>query len=316
VSASANAITVPLETVRLRLAGISAIPVTPFATDGGIDEAGLRAVVERIVSSGIELLVACGNTSEQASLTDAELEVVTAATLDAAGGAAVLAGVRGDLRTASGQAARAAELGAAGIMIHYPTDPFHRDGGLVSYYRELAAATSGAVVVYVRGGGLPLTVIDLLAETENVVGLKYAVPDVLTFARIVARHGDAFVPVCGLAELWAPFFWLAGARGFTSGLANVVPGLSLALLEFLRLGDYDRAMAVWGALEPFERLRARHASGNNVPVVKEALAILGLSDGSVRPPLAPLDDDDRRELEHVVATLVDAETRYAPDPSP
>jgi 4-hydroxy-tetrahydrodipicolinate synthase len=311
VTASVDPITGPLETVRLRLTGISAIPITPFAEDGEIDEASLRAVVERIVGAGIDLVVACGNTSEQASLSDRELERVVAATLEAADGATVIAGVRGDLRTASAQATRAVELGAAGIMIHYPTDPFYGENGLVTYYRELAAATEGAVVPYVRGRGLPARVLDLLADTDNVVGLKYAVPDVLAFGTIVARHGEAFVPVCGLAELWAPFFSLAGARGFTSGLANVVPRLSLALLDALRAGDYERAMRIWSALEPFERLRARHESGNNVPVVKEALAILGLSDGSVRPPLAPLSEEDRSELERLVPTLVEAASRYS-----
>jgi 4-hydroxy-tetrahydrodipicolinate synthase len=309
VTASVDPITAPLETVRRRLTGISAIPITPFADDGELDEASLRAVVERIVGAGIDLVVACGNTSEQGSLSDRELERVLGATLEAAGSATVIAGVRGDLRTATAQAARAVDLGAAGIMIHYPTDPFYGENGLIAYYCELAAATEGAVVPYVRGRGLPARVLDVLADTENVVGLKYAVPDVLAFGNIVARHRDAFVPVCGLAELWAPFFWLAGARGFTSGLVNVVPNLSLALLDALRAGEYEQAMRIWSAIEPFERLRSRHESGNNVPVVKEALAILGLSDGSVRPPLAPLSAEDRRELEELVPTLVDAPSR-------
>jgi 4-hydroxy-tetrahydrodipicolinate synthase len=309
VTASVHPLTAPLEAVSHRLAGISAIPITPFAAGDEIDEASLRAVVERVVGAGIDLVVACGNTSEQASLSDRELERVLEATVEAAGSATVIAGVRGDLRTASAQAARAVDLGAAGIMIHYPTDPFYGENGLIAYYRELAAATEGAVVPYVRGRGLPGRVLDLLADTENVVGIKYAVPDVLAFGNIVARYRDAFVPVCGLAELWAPFFWLAGARGFTSGLANLVPKLSLALLDALRAGAYELAMRIWSEVEPFERLRARHESGNNVPVVKEALAILGLGDGSVRPPLAPLSEEDRAELEQLVPTLVDAASR-------
>jgi 4-hydroxy-tetrahydrodipicolinate synthase len=288
------------------LSGISAVPVTPFAPDGGIDEAALRAVVRRIVDAGIDLVVTCGNTGEQASLTAEEANRVAAITLEAAGAATVIVGVGGDLRTAAARAAQAAELGAAGVMVHFPTDPYLSDDGLVRYYGELASATDGVVVPYVRARGLSPRVLDSLAERENVVALKYAVPDVLAFAAFAARYGDAMLPICGLAEMWAPFFWLAGARGFTSGLANVFPQVSVAMLEALRAGEFARAMELWRMIEPFERLRARHADANNVPVVKEAMAMLGVIGATVRPPLAGLSETDRAELATIVEHLRDS----------
>jgi 4-hydroxy-tetrahydrodipicolinate synthase len=291
------------ESLRTRLAGISAVPVTPFDRDGGVDDRALREVVGRIADAGIDVVVACGNTGEQASLTDGEAERATTLTIEASGDAAVIAGVGGDLRTAAARAVRAVELGAAGIMVHYPTDPYVSDDGLIAYYTALAEATEGAVVPYLRGRGLSVRVLDSLAATPNVIAVKYAIPDVVAFGAFTSRYRDAFVPVCGLAELWAPFFWLAGARGFTSGLVNVTPKLSRALLVALRAGDYARGMELWRVVEPFERLRARHDNGNNVPVVKEALELLGLAAGTVRPPLAPLGVEDRAELERIVPAL-------------
>lgn len=289
--------------VRSRLSGISAVPVTPFTPEGELDEEALRAVVRRIVAAGIDVVVACGNTGEQASLTPSEADRVTAVTLEAAGAATVIVGVGGDLQTAAAKAARAAEAGAAGVMVHFPADPYLSDGGLARYYGELASATDGVVVPYVRGQGLSTSVLDSLAGRENVVAVKYSVPDVLAFAAFAARYGEAFVPICGLAELWAPFFWLAGARGFTSGLVNVVPRLSVALLDALRVGDFGRAIRIWRVIEPFERLRARHANANNVPAVKEAMAMLGLIGATVRPPLASLSEPDRSELAAIVEAL-------------
>jgi 4-hydroxy-tetrahydrodipicolinate synthase len=284
------------------LAGISAIPVTPF-DDGEVDEDALRAVVRRIVEGGADVVVACGNTSEQFSLTAIERERVSALTLETAGEAPVLVGVGGDLRSAVGEAERAVELGAAGVMLHYPTHPYVSAAGLVEYYTALAAATRGAVVPYVRGAGLPFEVLDRLAELPNVLAVKYAIADQLAFAEFASRYGAAVVPVCGLAEMWAPFFWQAGARGFTSGLVNVAPRLSRAMLEALRAADYARAMELWRLVEPFERLRARHGNGNNVPVVKEAMAALGLMRGSVRPPLSALSSEDRAELERLLPSF-------------
>lgn len=292
-----------LEDVRSRLRGISAVPVTPFTSTGDLDEAALGAVVRRIVEAGIELVVACGNTGEQASLTASEADRVTAVTLEAAGAASVIVGVGGDVRTAAANAARAGELGAVGVMVHFPTDPYLSDEGLVRYYGELVSATDGVVVPYLRGQGVSTTVLDSLAERERVVAVKYSVPDVLAFAAFAARYGEAMIPICGLAELWAPFFWLAGARGFTSGFVNVVPRLSVALLEALRAGESERVISLWRAIEPFERLRAAHASANNVPVVKEALAMLGLIEPTVRPPLAPLDELDRAQLASILERL-------------
>lgn len=290
--------------IRSRLSGISAVPVTPFRAGGEVDEEALGGIVRRVVDAGIDVVVACGNTGEQASLSAEEADRVIAQTLEAAGAASVIVGVGGDVRTAAAHARRAVALGAAGVMVHFPTDPYLSDDGLVRYYGELAAATDGAVVPYVRGQGLSNVVLDALAERENVVAVKYAVPDLLAFAAFADRYGEALVPICGLAELWAPAFWLVGARGFTSGLVNVVPRLSVALLEALRASEYERAMALWRAVEPFERLRARHASANNVPVVKEAMQVLGLlADASVRPPLSPLRADDRAELETIVRSL-------------
>jgi 4-hydroxy-tetrahydrodipicolinate synthase len=137
-----------------------------------------------------------------------------------------------------------------------------------------------------------------------VVGVKYAVGDPIALADIVRVVGtERLVWSCGLAESWAPYFWLAGARGFTSGLATVAPRQSLALLDRLRKGDFVEAMAVWQRLRPFEDMRARHNSALNVSVVKEALAQLGLCRPDVRSPISPLTEAERAEVRAILADL-------------
>ena len=122
-------------------------------------------------------------------------------------------------------------------MIHYPQTPYVTGSGLVRYYRDVAGEIDGAVVLYLRDRGLPEDVFDDVLSIPNVVAVKYALPDVFSFARLVRRYPDRVVWVCGLAEMWAPFFWLVGGRGFTSGLVNVAPDASLAMLAALRDGD-------------------------------------------------------------------------------
>jgi 4-hydroxy-tetrahydrodipicolinate synthase len=284
------------------LAEISAIPVTPFLADGSVDEAALQTVVARIVDAGLDLVVACGNTGEYSSLSPAEAERVTAATLEASGDATTLVGVGGDLATAAQQARRAIDRGAAGAMIHFPSDPYLSEAGLIRYYDSLIHEIDGIVVLYIRGRGLPASVLDRLVATDKVVAVKYALPDVIGFAEFARRYGGAVTLLCGLAEMWAPFFWLAGARGFTSGLVNVAPELSLSMLDALRAGDFSATMQIWQKIKPFEEMRARDTNALNVSVVKEAMALRGvLADGAVRPPIAALSEHERDELRAILA---------------
>jgi 4-hydroxy-tetrahydrodipicolinate synthase len=253
------------------------------------------------------VVVPCGNTSEYSSLTVGEVELVGLVTIEEINGrATVISGVGGNLRTAV-QLSKTFVLGGAdGIMIHYPSDPYLSDEGLVRYYSTLAESTDGAVIIYARDRGFSSEVFGRLLGIPNVVAVKYSFSDVRTFSQLVRQHQQDIVWICGLAETLAPFFWLAGGRGFSSGLANVAPELSLALLSALRAENYPHAMQICAQLAPFEELRAEQASGNNVPVVKEALALLGLIEPTVRPPLARLSPSDASQLTSIVAQWKEA----------
>lgn len=137
-----------------------------------------------------------------------------------------------------------------------------------------------------------------MAAEERIVAIKYAVND-LTQIGELADSTDA-VWVCGSAELWAPAFWTAGVRTFTSGLANVAPRLALDLHRALRAGDTSRVAQLWAALHPFEALRARSDSGFNVSVVKEAMSQIGRCGPQVRPPSSQLDEAQRREVSRIL----------------
>jgi 4-hydroxy-tetrahydrodipicolinate synthase len=287
-----------------RLRGISAIPVTPFDDTLALDEPALRRVIDRLVGFGLEVIVPCGNTSEYWSLEDREAEATAATTIEQVGGrATVLVGVGGQWQKAADQARIATARGAAGVMIHAPRDPYLSTAGLITYYSAVADSTDGAVAIYLRDCEPADAVLDRVLALPNVVAVKYAIPNVMRFAELRQRYEHQAVWLCGLAEAWAPFFWLAGARGFTSGLVNVHADGPLALLTALRAGDYVSAMNAWRTLMPFEQLRARHSQANNVVTVKTALAILDVCQAHVRPPLAPLSESDRLDLSEIVTAM-------------
>ena len=293
--------------VRQACESVVTINVTPFAADGTVDVDAYGALVDRCVVAGIDVVTANGNTGEFYALDRAEQSVAVRTTVSAAAGrAVVLAGVGHAAQEAAAEAVEATAAGADGVMVHQPVHPYQSTDGWVAYHREVAdAIPDHGVVCYVRNPAIGVQAFLRLAEVcPNVVGVKYAVPDPIALAEIVAAVGaERLVWSCGLAESWAPYFWLSGARGFTSGLATVAPAHSLALLDRLRKGDFAEAMAVWQRLRHFEEMRARQHNALNVSVVKEALAQLGLCRPDVRSPITTLSEAERAEVRTILADL-------------
>ncbi|MER6532461.1 dihydrodipicolinate synthase family protein [Streptomyces sp900105755] len=293
------------ESQRAALADVVAIPVTPFAADGGVDQDAHRALLRRLLDGGVRALTPNGNTGEFYALGPQERQLVTELTLDEAGDrAAVLAGVGHDIATAVAGARHAREHGAQMVMVHQPVHPYVSQAGWVDYHRAVAAAVPElGVVPYIRNPQLPGARLAELADAcPNVIGVKYAVPDAAKFAAFARDAGlDRFVWVAGLAEPYAPSYFSAGATGFTSGLVNVAPAVSLTMIEALRSGDYPAAMKVWERIRRFEELRAADGSADNVTVVKEALAALGLCRRDVRPPSRQLPEERRAEVAAIAA---------------
>jgi 4-hydroxy-tetrahydrodipicolinate synthase len=294
------------EELSRKLAGVVAITVTPFTEDGGIDEPSCSKLVDRLVSGGIPVVTPNGNTGEFYALTPAETRRAVDLTVEAAGSrATVLCGVGHDVATATTAARYARDAGADAIMVHQPVHPYVSLDGWVDYHRAIADAVPElGVVLYVRNpriGGAQLA--RLADASPNVVGVKYAVPDPVRFASVAAdAETDRFVWIAGLAERSAPGYFAVGASGFTSGLANVSPEISLRLFASLSGGDYPAAMRDWKLIRPFEELRAASESADNVSVVKEALAQLGLCRRDIRPPSHPLGEAQRAKVGEVLTS--------------
>jgi 4-hydroxy-tetrahydrodipicolinate synthase len=276
------------ESLRNALQTVVAVPVTPFGEDSRPDTGCYAKLATRLLDGGITMLTPNGNTGEFYALTQAETRLVaeTAAKV-AQGRAELVAGVGHDIATASDAARHAGEHGARMIMIHQPVHPYVSAEGWIDYHAAIAHAVPDlGVVLYVRTERITGAHIAQLADrAPNVVGVKYGLRDATRFAQVACDAGiDRFTWLAGAAELTAPSFWASGARGFTSGLANVSPRLALSMLDALRAGDFGAAMKAWELSRRFEELRAANSSADNVSVVKEALAQLGLCRPDVRPP--------------------------------
>ncbi|MEK1861344.1 MAG: dihydrodipicolinate synthase family protein, partial [Rhizobium leguminosarum] len=220
-----------IATMRKALTGVSGVPVTAYDGKGEVEPRITAKVYERVAVAGIHNIVAAGNTGEFYALTPQEIRIVHEAAVSGVNGKApVTAAIGRSLREAIGMAKDAATIGASAVMSHQPVDPFAAPSSQIDYFCNLADASTLPLIAYVRAEGFSVEDITRLANHGNIAGIKFATTDLMLLSRAIAAADPAgALFVCGLAESWAPTFTAAGARGFTSGLVNVAPHLSLAV---------------------------------------------------------------------------------------
>ncbi|WP_449540342.1 dihydrodipicolinate synthase family protein [Ferdinandcohnia sp. Marseille-Q9671] len=279
---------------------ISGITITPFKKETReIDWDGVKDNVEFLIQKGVKVIVPCGNTSEFYSLTIEEAKEEIKRVVEYVNGRAiVVAGIGYSVDTAIELGRYAQQVGADSVMIHMPIHPYITNEGAYEYFKAIIEAVDLPSVVYFKDPNLSDDVLIKLAPLEKLVAVKYAVNNLPRFANTVqsvsSEHNIAWV--CGTAEKWAPFFFQAGAVGYTSGLVNLYPEKSFEMLEALQSNNLEKTWKIWKEVVPFENLRAKYNNGNNVVVIKEAMELIGLNAGITRQPVSSLNEHDRKEV--------------------
>ncbi len=298
------------EQVRTSLRGALAFPITPYAADGSVDLDAVRDNTAFLATSDISAIVAPSGTGEFFALTPEEAIAIVKATVEAAGDKPVIAAAGFGPRLGAHLAKESEAVGAAAIMIVPPYYGKPDPQALITYYADIAAATSLAVIPYARDAALftPKMAEQLATEVPQVIAFKDGRGDVRLFQQIrehvVDKLGaDRLVWLAGTGDdLVGPYF-AAGAEGFTSSLACFWPEASAALFQLANSGDYA-GLATYHqrVVRPIYALRQRRL-GYEVSVMKVAMEILGHKAGPVRSPLANVTEADRAELTQLLSEL-------------
>jgi len=290
-----------------KLIGVHAYLVTPFTQKDEIDMEGLIENTRFLKKKGVSIVVPGGGTGEFDSLTQQERKrVISTVIEDSRGEMVVISPVGVSLKDAIELAQYAEEEKGEFLIIRPPKMPA-QDHGLFEYYIRIIKQVSLGVIIHrLPGAAASFDVIQRLANIENVVAVKDEAEDVHWFRKMADVLGDRILPICGGVaggELDAPYYYMLGARGFSSGVVNFIPELPLRLHEALMRGDYDTAHEIQKKLEPIQELRSRRGRTNSIPVIKEALDLLGLRGGPVRPPLSSLVPEDKKDLREILEKL-------------
>lgn len=289
-----------------RLRGVLAFTPTPFTPDGGMDANGLAAHVDYLIRNGAHVVVVCGGAGEFFSLDMDEYRTAIKTAADAARGRVpVIAGIGHGTRVAVRLAEHAASVGVDGLMIHPHYFVEASDDGLVRHYETLARATGLGMMIYsTKGSPATTALVRRLAGIEEVIALKDEHGDLAAFTEMKHALGPRLVWINGMAEMHAPAYFTAGAQAFTSGIVNFAPRITLGVWNAGAAGRTDEMEnLIARSIKPLAALRERRR-GYAIPVVKEAMNLLGLPGGTVRLPLVPIASEDREALRR---TLIDLE---------
>lgn len=263
--------------------------VTPFRRDQSLDEATLRALVQRQISEGIDFLVPCGTTGESPTLTHAEhLRVVEITLEEAKGKVPVVAGA-GGYNTAE-VIALAKELAAMGVDGLLSVTPYYNkptQEGLYQHYAAIAAAVKTPIVVYSVAGRTGVNVepatLQRLAAIDNIVAVKEASGNISQMARVIHETPERFHVLSGDDSITIPLTALGG-KGIISVVSNQIPREMTLLALKARLGEYDVARILQRRWLPL--MEVNFVESNPIPV-KYLMAKMGLLEPVWRLPMCP-----------------------------
>jgi len=284
--------------------GVFPALITPFNADNKIDVASFKHVVEYVEKGGVAGVVACGTTGESATMSTLEHMDLIDLTVDCAN-TTVIAGTGSNNTTEAVELTRHAyDAGADAVLIISPYYNKPNNAGLIAHFSSIARCADIPVILYNvpsrTGQDMPLEVMTELAKIENIVGIKEASGNPVKVSRIIENTiDDDFVVLSGEDGLTLPLMCM-GAVGVISVVANVVPEKMVDLVNAVQNNDLKIAKALHYELAPLTRVL--FSETNPIPV-KRAMNMLGLANGRLRLPLAPLSRENEMVLEEVLKDL-------------
>jgi 4-hydroxy-tetrahydrodipicolinate synthase len=285
------------------ISGAFTLLMTPFNKDLSLDEEGLKTLVRLQVRSGIHGIAPLGVTGESPLLSEDEIKRVVEIVVEEAGGKCKIAPdtCTNNLDQTIKRARLYGELGCDYAVVFAPFLVKPTQAGLVEFYDAVAESSRIPVIIHNSPDRVgvniePKTYAGLM-ENENIIATKDGKKELDHLAKIlVLARGKNFGVFTGKDTTAYPLMCFGGSGVFTVA-GNIVPGVMRDLVDFCLRGEFKKAEEIhYSYYELFEALRLE----TNPMAVKEALALMGLPGGGLRPPLTRLSEPNREVLKRLL----------------
>lgn len=287
-----------------KLRGVFGFPITPFRRDLSLDLDALARNVDEMAGYPFCAIVAAGGTGELYSLSPEEIEEVVAVSVDAVRGRMpVVAGTGFNVALGSDIARRAEKAGAQCLLALPPYYGGAPESGLFDYYKAIGSSTDLPLMIYSREWAVftPEMVARLADRVPTLAAWKDGQGDIRRYQRIMNYNGDRLAWLGGLGDDCVPGYFAIGVQAYTSSISNIAPQVSLDLAAAGLRRDFTRLDELMQRyVHPLYAIRER-AKGYEVAVMKQAMEMLGMRAGPVRPPLMNCREQDVKDLQTLMA---------------
>lgn len=277
--------------------GVWPVVPTVFTETGDLDLEGQRRVIDCMVDQGSDGLCILANYSEQFLISDEEREVLARACLEHAAGRlpVIVAASHFSTRIVVERCRRAAELGAAMVMLMPPYHGTGLRGTEAQTYEQFARAAEAGLPIMVQDAplsGVALSVPFLARLAKEIAGVAYfkiETPQAAAKLRALIRAGSDAIegPFDGEEAITLMADLDAGATGTMP--SALLPDLLKPVVDAHREGRRDEAAAAYARVLPLINYENRQCGLRASKAAMKAGGVI--RSDRVRAPLAPLEPE-------------------------
>lgn len=288
--------------------GIIGYTVTPFSgTDGeGLDLAALGQSIERLIEGGVQVIAPLGSTGEGAYLSDREWSQVAEFSLAHIGRRVPTIVSVSDLTTANAirRARFAEEQGADAVMVLPAAYWKLSEAEILRHYQRIGDSIGIPIMLYnnpaTSGTDMSVQLIlRIVKAVENVTMVKESTGDIQRM-HALQQLGEGQVPFYNGCNPLALEAFVAGATGWCTAAANLIPQLNQQLYRAVTGNDLERARELFYRQLPLLEFILK---GGLPATVKAGLKLTGIDCGVPRAPVFPLDEAGQEQLKGLIARL-------------
>jgi 4-hydroxy-tetrahydrodipicolinate synthase len=268
--------------------------ITPFDQEGDLDIDGAVSLAKWLTQEQKnDALVIAGTTGEGPVLSDSEKADLWSSISQAVTVPVIANSGTNDTRHSIELTKIAASCGVAGILAVTPYYNRPSQSGIETHFTAIAQASNLPVLLYdipVRTGRkIDIdTIIKLIKQVPNIIGVKDATSNPALSARLIAQAPTGFELYSGDDSFTLPLL-AVGAVGVIGVATHWAAKEHSEMISAFLKGEITKARAINAALLESFSFETSDEAPNPIPA-KTMMRVMGLAAGQCRPPLgiAPL----------------------------
>jgi len=291
-----------------KLGGVIPATLTAWNSKGEIDEEKTTSYLQYLIDRGVSGIFCGGSMGEAGLMTMEQRKKIIDIGVEAAKGKVpVIAGTWHNCTRIAIELSKYAEAAGADVaMAALPHYPKTTQEGLYEHYKAIAEAVRIPVFVYSWLGQFGIEMepetVARLAKGGYIQGIKYSTADILAVGEIIRLTEGKITILLGAETIFLAGLCL-GADGCMGVSPAVVPEETVKMYNLLQEGKIEEAAKQQLNTLPFYKFLTHNDTRDDVPLLKEAVKMLGQDLGELQLPFVKVPPDTKEGLRQELRRL-------------